>query len=97
MEIFIPDILTKAESYAFKALHDGKANEHQQKAVLIAIMRNICGIQDIAFDPANQFQTAFNEGKRVAAITITKAIQFDWDRYEKRKKTTKPKPLLTTK
>ena len=95
MEIFIPDIMTQAESYAFKALHDGVANERQQKMVLVAMMKNICGIQDIAFKADNQYLTAFNEGKRAAAITITKAIQFDWDKH-KEKKITQPS-LLTTK
>ena len=95
MEIFIPNILTKAESYALKALSEGVASENQQKMILPAIYAKICGVQDLAFDPTNQYLTAFSQGKRAASITIIKAIQFDWDKHEKSKRTTKPNSLTT--
>jgi len=96
IEIFIPNILTKAEVYAFKALEKGVANERQQQIIFLALQRSICDVQGIAFEPNNPQMTAFNEGKRAVAITITKAVQFDWDAYEaKTESLPKRKPAIT--
>lgn len=92
----IPKLITKAEGLAIKALNDGVANDRQQKMAIIAIINGLSAFQNTSFDPKNPHQTSFNEGRRVVGTMIKKAILFDWDAHEA-KKTTKPKPLLTTK
>lgn len=75
---YIPDILTKAEIMAFKALYAGTANENQQKIALVALYEKICGVGDLSFHAENERITSFNEGKRHCGIQIIKTIQFDF-------------------
>src|SRR3990167_10757117 len=81
-----------ADSYAIQAFMRGEANEAKQKRASKCIVEEICGTYDMTFDPKDERQSCFNEGKRhvgralvgIANISLG-VVQEAEKRVEKRK------------
>ena len=81
-----------ADSYAIQALFKGIANEGQQLRAVKCIVEEICGTYAMTFDPENERQSNFNEGRRhvgrvlvgIANISLG-TVKAAEERIEKRK------------
>ncbi len=56
---------------AIQALAVGNATEGQQRQALETIFQ-ICGLDDLSFDPESTHDTAFAEGKRFVGLQVLK-------------------------
>ena len=71
----IPDYDWTREEAAFvKAMWDGQADAHMQRAVLKHLVEMLGGVNSLGFDPDNSNVTAFHAGRRWVARQIQTAI-----------------------
>ena len=71
----IPDYKWTREEAAFiKAMWDGKADAHMQRAVIKHLVEMLGGINALGFDPENSQLTAFAAGRRWVAKQLQNAI-----------------------
>ncbi|SDH08351.1 hypothetical protein [Pelagibacterium luteolum] len=72
-----PAEYSAADVAAIRALHEGVANEGQQRRAMEWIIRNACGMYDLSYRPGGQDgdrATAFAEGRRFAGLQIAKML-----------------------
>lgn len=68
----------RATVYAVRALHQGTANESQQKLVFEWIVHELARISDVSFregGPEGDRMTAFAEGRRFVGLQMAKMLQ----------------------
>jgi hypothetical protein len=73
-------LLKSEEMYAIQAVHAGQATPHQQQLCIKSIVKDLCGLLEMSFDPDNERMAAFNEGRRhvgralanIADMSVTK-------------------------
>lgn len=80
--------MEKDEASAVKALGRGDAGADQQRKALDWILKKVCQIGGVSFDPDPHI-AAFNEGKRFVGLQILYVLNEPMTAFEK------PKPRRT--
>lgn len=81
-EYEVPDIA------AIKALKTGTATPDQQLRAINFIMKNMCQIGGLSFDPDSRIE-AFSEGKRFVGLTLLQILDTPIDSFKPKSITTK--------
>lgn len=71
-----------ADVLALKALAAGKANEDQQRRAYEFILKDICGVQFLAYQPDSVRDTDFALGKQFVGHTIVKFVNLNPDVFK---------------